>query len=725
MRLFKIRGSLGYYAQQELSDEIGIMRRLDFSGSEDRDRTEVVGLGDAIDAAEGVRNPIKALDFTIAAPKAVSVLWALASDAERDQIEGVHHVAVARTFRLMVELDSAKCSRGVLAPIENLAAFDIGHRLSRAGDPHLHSHLVVINSAMAGDRTVALDHERWARGLPVYELCYRSELAHLLHSLGVELTGIGLESWQIKGQPESLLTVFSKRRHDVVATVEGSRSSRSRQLAVLATRQPKVLYSQAELRARWESEARLGADRAPLAVPARGGSRAVAKVRVNDPLLNEFARAIEQGASGIQAVTEVALVRAFGEEHAFRLLSHGKTGFAGKHIGLDGTLCQSYRSLSVSERLLLMETPMSNLKVVHTSRELVSMVQAFEQAGVHAGDRVAVATRTPQEAALIVGFGNYRPSSMGPTLIVDANAMSASELHELVRRGPTLVRSPGEPVTSTTSTTVLGLEGAASEALVVAESAGVLWNLFVADCTRWVESECEERVFFSTPSAGLTAKLRREVAIRSPDSVVGHLGSKPLFRGERVVLADGSDGRIIKLDGDCAEIRVGESTEICRTGEIRFMGFGMHAPGCKAVTYGASAPEDGLVERAYLCQPELSDLTQSLELIKDQNGVSWIQDTAVASISQARLRELVRTNGRFIGEELYRLRSVTNTLSGVYDRAEEFGFDSRRGRDRIMDERLAMQQGRSVRGRGNAYSNLGHLSWEQRPSSESELTLER
>ena len=71
MRLFKIRGSLGYYAQQELSDEIGIMRRLDFSGSEDRDRTEVVGLGDAIDAAEGVRNPIKALDFTIAAPKAV------------------------------------------------------------------------------------------------------------------------------------------------------------------------------------------------------------------------------------------------------------------------------------------------------------------------------------------------------------------------------------------------------------------------------------------------------------------------------------------------------------------------------------------------------------------------------------------------------------------------------------------------------------------------------
>jgi conjugative relaxase-like TrwC/TraI family protein len=724
VRLFKIRRSLGYYAQQELSDETGIIQRLDFRGSEDRDRTEVVEIGNAIDAAERVRNPIKALDFTIAAPKAVSVLWALASDAEREQIEAAHHDAVARTFRLMVELDSAKCSRGVVTPIEDVAAFDVGHRLSRAGDPHLHSHLVVINSAMAGGRTVALDHERWARGLPVYELCYRSELAHLLQSLDVELTGIGLEAWRLKGQPESLLTVFSKRRHEVVATVEGSRSSRSRQLAVLATRQPKVLHSQTELRARWESEARVDVEREQLVVPARGG-KGVTKVRVNDPLLNEFAKAIEQGTSGIQAVTKVALVHALGEEHAFQLLSRGQTELAGKNIGLDGTLCQSYRSLSVPERLLLMDTPMSNLKVVPASRELVPMVQAFEQAGIHAGEPVVVATRTPQEAALIAGFGNYRRSSRGPTLVVDANAMPPSELHELVRRGPTLVRSPGEPVTSTTSTTVLGLEGAEGGALVVAESAGVLWNLFVADCAAWVEAGCEERVHFSTPSAGLTAKLRREAAMRSPDSVVGYLGSKPLFRGERVIMSDGSDGRVIKLDGACVEIRVGESTEIYQTGEVRFMGFSMHAPGCRAVTYGASAPEDGSVERAYLCQPELSDLTHSLGLIKDQNGVSWIQDTAVASISQARLRELVRTNGKFRGEELYRLRSVTNTLSSVYDRAEEFGFDSRRGRDRIMDERLAMQQGRSARGRGDVFSNPGDLSWEQRPSSESELTLER
>jgi conjugative relaxase-like TrwC/TraI family protein len=726
MRLFKIRGSLGYYARQELSDETGSIERLDFRRPPDSVGTDTIQLGDIIDAAADVRNPIKALDFTIAAPKAVSIQWALASDVEREQIEAAHHDAVARTFRLMVELDSAKCNRGVVTPIENVAAFDVGHRLSRAGDPHLHSHLVVVNSAKAGFRTVALDHSRWTRGLPVYELCYRTELAHLLRPLGVELIGSGLESWRVKGQPESLATVFSKRRHDVEVATAGSNSSRSRQLAALATRQPKSLNSQAELRARWEAEARVGMDRAkPFSLPR--GCQTQVKVRINDPLLNEFAKAIEQGTSGIQAVTEVALAHALGEERALQILGQGQTMLAGKRTGLDGTLCQSYRSLSVPERLTLIDTPMINLKVVTASREVIPMVQALEQAGLRAGDPVVVATRTPQEAKLITAFGNYRRSSVGPTLVVDANSIPPSELSQLVWRGPTLVRSPGESVIGPNSTTVLGLEGAEGRALMVAENAGVLWNAFVADCATWVESECHEQVYFSTPSAGLAAKLRRDVAIRSPGSVVGHLGSKPVFRGERVVMSDGRAGRVVMLDDYRLAIRVGDNVETCKAGEVKFIGFSTQVEGCGAVTYGALEAQSGaaMIERAYLCQPEIGELTHRLGLVGDQRGVSWIQDTVVASISQARMSELARTNGKFQGQEFYRLRAVTNTLSRVYDRAEELGLDTRRGRDRIMDERLALQQEMGARGRGRNYSQVRHLRPEQRLAHELALTLER
>lgn len=726
MRLFKIRGSLEYYARQELSDEVGSVRRLDFGGQANLIRSDAVEVGDIVGAANGVRHPIRALDFTIAAPKSVSVQWGLASEAQRVLIEAAHHDAVVSGLRLMVELDSAKCSHGVVTPIEDLVAFDVGHRLSRAGDPHLHSHLVVINNAKVGDRTVALDHDRWARGLPVYELCYRSELAHRLRSLNIELAGSGLGPWRIMGQPESLLSVFSKRRHDVEVAAYGSNSSRSRQLAALNTRPPKLLKSQAELRSRWEAEAAYGGTEIAQPNLPEHIQRAQIKVRVNDPLLNEYAKAIEQGASGIQAATEIALKRALGEERALELLLHGQTALGGSGIGLDGTLCQSYRSLSVTERLKLIDTPVDNLKVVAASREIRPMVQALEQAGLRAGDPVVVTTRTAQETALIAAFGNYRGSSVGPTLVVDANALPPSDLRELVGRGPTVVRIPGESVTAPTSRTLLGLQGAEGRALVVTESAGALWEAFVDDCARWVKSGCREQVYYSARSAGLVAKLRREVAALSPDSVAGYAGSKPIFRGERVVMPDGRDGTVIKLDGSLLEIRVGESRETFRASEVEFRGFATDVERDGAVTYGIVTPTGyrATVERTYLCQAGVGELSLRLFSTVDSPGISWIQETAVKSISQARMSELARTNGKFLGEELYRLRENTNTLSRIYDRAEELGLDDRRGRDRILDERLALRREMAVKGHGIALSQPSPLRRERWLPHEPERALE-
>ncbi|WP_298207481.1 MobF family relaxase [Ferrimicrobium sp.] len=702
MRLFKIRGSLDYYIQRELSDEVGGVQRYDVKSQSDHQPFRSVEVADLSGAATSIRHPIKALDFTIAAPKAVSIRWALAPESERIPIERAHHDAVRRTFELMLEFDAAKVIRGDLSPVEQVVAYDVGHRLSRSGDPHLHSHLVVLNNVVVDGRNVALEHAQWARGLPVWELCYRTELAHELRKLGIELTGRGLDSWHVVGQPEELGAVFSKRRSEVLRLAGDQGSGRIRQLAVLCSRKEKVPRSQSELRARWESEAQMVSQDAP--IPSLGVAGPGTGIRVNDPLLNELARAIENGATDIKTAREVALSASFGAMRAKQLMNGEETMVAGKGMRLDGSLCLAYRSLPVAQRLALMEAPAANLQEVYSSREVIPMVEALEQFGLRAGDRLAVATRTPQEAALITGFGQYRQSPHGPTLVVDANALAPSELSELVASGRTVVRTPGKSCLESPVMTMLGLRGDEGKTLILAESSVALWKAFVADCVSWVQSGCQESVSFSTPSPGLSAKLRREVGLQIPEAVAGHLGSKPLFRGEPVTMPDGRSGRIVELKDMHLTVQMDATTEIVPTRHpIHLEGFSLATGDRRTVRFGDLPSRDaGNIERIYLCQPELSELTQHLNLTIDRQGVNWLRERPTITISRARRAELAKTNGRFQGEKLYQLRAITNTLSRIYDRAEELGLDDRRGRDRIIEEQLGLSRDRDPLGRGRS-----------------------
>jgi len=109
MRLTPLRGSLAYYERAELSDEPGAPR-------------EVLGrgLGAAeVDLAllEGApRTRVGALDVTVACPKDVSVLWALASGRLADGIERAHRVALARTLAWLERLDLSIVVDGEVFP---------------------------------------------------------------------------------------------------------------------------------------------------------------------------------------------------------------------------------------------------------------------------------------------------------------------------------------------------------------------------------------------------------------------------------------------------------------------------------------------------------------------------------------------------------------------------------------------------------------------------------
>src|SRR5581483_8232414 len=138
------------------------------------------------------------------------------------------------------------------------AAFD--HRTSRAGDPLLHSHVVIANMTrtVRGDwRTIdgrgLFDHGRAAGAL------YQAHLRHVLtRDLGVAWEPVVNGHADITGVPRPVIEIFSKRREEIEEAVAetGLSSAKAHQAATLATRQAKDHTVDPEtLQRQWRAEA--------------------------------------------------------------------------------------------------------------------------------------------------------------------------------------------------------------------------------------------------------------------------------------------------------------------------------------------------------------------------------------------------------------------------------------------------------------------------------------
>ncbi|MFE5835836.1 MobF family relaxase [Arthrobacter sp. NPDC056493] len=95
-----------------------------------------------------IRHAVVGFDLTFSVPKSVSVLWALSPRSIQDQILETHHQAVSATLQWLEEsVIHTRAGRNGVARIGTrgaiAAAFD--HWESRAGDPQLHTHMVLAN----------------------------------------------------------------------------------------------------------------------------------------------------------------------------------------------------------------------------------------------------------------------------------------------------------------------------------------------------------------------------------------------------------------------------------------------------------------------------------------------------------------------------------------------------------------------------------------------------
>jgi hypothetical protein len=92
---------------------------------------------------------VKAFDLTVSAPKSVSLLWALGSEAVADTVMAAHREAVeaalgfleARAATARMQVDGVR--RHV--PTHGWAVAGFVHRTSREGDPQLHTHCLIPN----------------------------------------------------------------------------------------------------------------------------------------------------------------------------------------------------------------------------------------------------------------------------------------------------------------------------------------------------------------------------------------------------------------------------------------------------------------------------------------------------------------------------------------------------------------------------------------------------
>ncbi|WP_442543849.1 MobF family relaxase [Arthrobacter sp. KN11-1C] len=94
------------------------------------------------------RYPVAGFDLTFSVPKSVSVLWALSPKDVRDRVFAAHHRAVQDTLAwLECRAIGTRTGRNGVAhiPVRGAIAAAFDHWESRAGDPQLHTHLVIAN----------------------------------------------------------------------------------------------------------------------------------------------------------------------------------------------------------------------------------------------------------------------------------------------------------------------------------------------------------------------------------------------------------------------------------------------------------------------------------------------------------------------------------------------------------------------------------------------------
>jgi conjugative relaxase-like TrwC/TraI family protein len=227
---------------------------------------------------------VQAFDHCFSSPKSVSLLAAGSSSQVRRLLaEGrAEALTVAISYLERHGLGVRRDHNGTdrYQAVGGLVAVAFEHRMSRAGDPNSHTHVLVQNAAQGPDgRWTALDSDRlYAQLMAADHLYLAAERAALTHRLGVRWGPVDERSGaaEIQGLDDrTLIDRFSKRSEQIDRWLDahGLSGMKASSAAAVATRAPKD-YSESEqsVYQRWTQElAEQGVGERQLAEVCSGG----------------------------------------------------------------------------------------------------------------------------------------------------------------------------------------------------------------------------------------------------------------------------------------------------------------------------------------------------------------------------------------------------------------------------------------------------------------------
>ena len=170
---------------------------------------------------------VPGFDLTFCAPKSVSLLWAMGADSDvRGIVDEAHQAAVNQALDYLSEHagytrkqdPTVSQKRLIIEKLAGISGVKYEHRTSRAGDPHVHSHVLLANKQLCKDgrvRTldgVSVYHEARAAGM-VYQATVREILSR---KLGVEFGEVVNGCAEIVGLDDpDVLASYSTRAREI------------------------------------------------------------------------------------------------------------------------------------------------------------------------------------------------------------------------------------------------------------------------------------------------------------------------------------------------------------------------------------------------------------------------------------------------------------------------------------------------------------------------------
>ena len=238
-------------------------KRLGLTGRVDRDQFVDLLQGQLPDgraihnAAGGHRGGV---DLTFSAPKSVSLMALLGGD---DRIAAAHTKAVATALALAETRAGYRQTEDHITEHRqsgNLLVAGFMHELSRACDPQLRTHCVVLNATQRPDgEWRALDNEPLYRAKMLLGSVYRAELVRELQSLGYEVQLTHPDGrFELVGVDGQVLKAFSQRSMAMDAYLQGesdlphNATAIEKKQAALATRVAKSDVDRDSLAEAWQ-----------------------------------------------------------------------------------------------------------------------------------------------------------------------------------------------------------------------------------------------------------------------------------------------------------------------------------------------------------------------------------------------------------------------------------------------------------------------------------------